>query len=260
MSRDPHRNATYWVHSDPDVAQIAHDAASDNPPCDGPCNQAYRAARVDADGDHIDEHGQVLAPVPGQPVWCRPCADRITAQLRRLPDLAAAVVARRDGRLLTGTADTDRTRTSTRAGSPTASPALDVVDDLAAWAADLVDELSEHLRVPFITRTGTRRRIRHLTENVAWLHTRATALLCHDDLAAEAGRAIPGWVTRLERAAGQDRLRHRLPAPCPTCDLRALVRDDGSEQVDCTACGRAWVEADYRRLVMVLADEARRAS
>ena len=263
MSRDPHRNRAYWVHSQ-EAAGIAHDAASENPPCPGQCNTQFRRAKVEVQPDgtaqHVDGDGRVIRPVPGQPIWCRKDADRITSELRRLPALAAKVVARRDGRLLTGTDHGDRTRTSTRTGSPSPSPAFDVVDDLASWLEDTAAELAEGIRAPWGVGRGSREKVRQVPAVTTWLGRRVTALLCHDTLAVDAGRAILSWAARLERAAGQDRLQHRLPLPCPACDLLTLVRDDGAAQVDCAACGRSWPESHYRHLVDVLADEARRAS
>lgn len=59
------------------------------------------------------------------------------------------------------------------------------------------------------------------------------------------GRQILGW----------NRLVHHLPVPCPYCDLLALVRVDGDDRVFCTVCATAWSEDDYRRLVLILAQE-----
>lgn len=49
----------------------------------------------------------------------------------------------------------------------------------------------------------------------------------------------------------------RLPVPCPSCEAPALVRSNGSDQVDCRACGRYWPESDYRRLCLILAEDYR---
>ncbi len=47
--------------------------------------------------------------------------------------------------------------------------------------------------------------------------------------------------------------RHRLEAPCPTCNAYELGRWDGSSQVDCASCGRTWGEEHYPRLALVAA-------
>lgn len=57
------------------------------------------------------------------------------------------------------------------------------------------------------------------------------------------------------RALGWHVLVHDLPAPCPTCDTLDLHRRDGDEYVYCGSCGAWWPEADYNRLVLVLAYE-----
>lgn len=59
---------------------------------------------------------------------------------------------------------------------------------------------------------------------------------------------------RIARAAlGQTKLVHQLPAPCPNCGNRALVRDSGDDKVHCQRCRLQWPEEDYRRLTLVLA-------
>jgi hypothetical protein len=52
---------------------------------------------------------------------------------------------------------------------------------------------------------------------------------------------------------------HPLPTPCPNpdCGEHRLGRRDGSDHVECRACDERWPEDDYRRLVTVLAWEAR---
>jgi len=59
-------------------------------------------------------------------------------------------------------------------------------------------------------------------------------------------------------ALGRNRLVHQLPAPCPNidCGEMRLVRENGASQVDCEACGRVYLEEDYRRLTLILTSEA----
>lgn len=49
----------------------------------------------------------------------------------------------------------------------------------------------------------------------------------------------------------------RLPVPCPACEQPALVRANGSDQVECQSCHNYWPERDYRRLCLVLAEDYR---
>lgn len=54
--------------------------------------------------------------------------------------------------------------------------------------------------------------------------------------------------------------RHHLPEPCPNPDcgrVGALVRYDGDSQIQCSECGERWPETHYRRLVEILASDAR---
>jgi hypothetical protein len=55
--------------------------------------------------------------------------------------------------------------------------------------------------------------------------------------------------------SGRGELTHRLPAPCPRCERLALVRDNGTSEVYCKACGDRWGEDDYKRLCLVLTSE-----
>jgi hypothetical protein len=77
------------------------------------------------------------------------------------------------------------------------------------------------------------------------------------NIAIPAGRDALQLERRAEQATGQDRLTHRLPVACPTCDGRALVCEDGSEQADRKACHASWPEADYHSLTLVLASEVK---
>lgn len=248
---------------------MTHETLTHGDPCPGPCNHHYRnPTRIDIQHDQhgtpltipLDHDGEPIQPAPGQPIWCRPCQDHIRTRLTALPGLAAQLLLRTDGHLNAGR-DTNTTRTGTRDGGPTASPAWDAVEAVAAWAQDWRDELRERLghadRPGWGEWPGSVSHARNLAlaGNVTYLTAHLTALLSWPDRAEDAGLSITRQHKALEKAAGLDRLRHRLPAPCPSCDRRTLARDDGDEQVTCGACGRTWLEADYRRLTVVLASE-----
>lgn len=236
---------------------------TDQTPCPGSCNHAWRHAEIrlahHGDPVHVDDDGNTIDAEPGQPVWCRPCADRITATLPRVLDLLVEARTRTDGRLNTGRDTGDGTRRGTRTGSPTGSASLDVADEVTAWLADQVDELADHLGHATRSRRDTRGRLLHASDAARYLANHASAWLC-TPWAVESGRDALAWVTRLERTTGLDRLRHRLKAPCPACDRLTLVRDDGSDLVQCAACRASWDESAYQRLVGVLADEQKRTA
>lgn len=58
-----------------------------------------------------------------------------------------------------------------------------------------------------------------------------------------------------KRLLGELNPPYRLVAPCPECDLRALVRYDGTDVVRCRACGAQWAYELYRHLARVLVAE-----
>jgi hypothetical protein len=60
---------------------------------------------------------------------------------------------------------------------------------------------------------------------------------------------------RADRVLGWDKLVHRLPAPCPYCDLLTLIRRDGDSLVRCTQCSRSWIETEYRHFVRMLVED-----
>lgn len=66
-------------------------------------------------------------------------------------------------------------------------------------------------------------------------------------------------VGRLRYALGETRLVHRLAAPCPHCDTRALVRRDGDDHVECSMCRSSWPEKHYQLLVRMLVEDPKAA-
>jgi ribosomal protein L37AE/L43A len=66
---------------------------------------------------------------------------------------------------------------------------------------------------------------------------------------------------RVRQVAGRTKLVHRLTPACPICDQRALVRDNGADQVDCESCGKVIEERHYDWFVQVtIAEQRRRAA
>lgn len=68
----------------------------------------------------------------------------------------------------------------------------------------------------------------------------------------EGAEALLALHERTRAYSGQVRLVHRLPAPCPECERVALVREDGDETVECSACAHRMSWDDYSSLVSVL--------
>jgi hypothetical protein len=215
----------------------------------------------------VDDEPDAVCPAHpdqrGAPVWCRGCTTRITQALTALPDLAAELALRGVADLgrLAVSGEAGRATHQKVAGSPSGSPAWDAADELIAWAAGVEDQLRAYLghsrayRSVRVHGSGVvrvlslRPCVRYL---VAWVGD-----LLASPFADRVGADALELARRAERAAGLDRLVHHLPVPCPSCDVRALVREDGADQVECRACGRVWTEGDYRRLVVVVAEDYR---
>jgi hypothetical protein len=89
------------------------------------------------------------------------------------------------------------------------------------------------------------------------------ALLVHDEglcrlsIAEEYEADITHARQRALRALHAERLVHRLDAPCPECNCKALIRHDGQDRIKCAVCGTSWDERAYHLLVHILVEEAR---
>jgi len=53
---------------------------------------------------------------------------------------------------------------------------------------------------------------------------------------------------------GQTKLIHRLPVPCPRCDAMDLVREDGSDIIECRDCTKKYTWDEYQHLCLILVD------
>jgi hypothetical protein len=95
-----------------------------------------------------------------------------------------------------------------------------------------------------------------VVEIVDWLSNRLDWAQRHYLVIDEYAADIHRLVRQLRAATGMGALVHRLAAPCPTCDLVELVREDGADYVECRNCHRLWTEEEYRRLCIILAAES----
>lgn len=188
---------------------------------------------------HQAEHGQL----------CRPAYLRLEQHLAELParsawlhaNLAAGGAGRSD--MVTGTRDKP---------VPIKISVHDHLElirgTLTSWATLIAEE--RDLRGPANNH----------------VNTTATFLVAHLDWSAHQPwiNDLCSEINDLTRTAHQlapsNPGKHHLPAPCPSCDLLALEREDGADYVECQNCGRLWQQEEYQRLVVVLAAESRRAS
>jgi ribosomal protein L37AE/L43A len=214
------------------------------------------------DEEVIDNPCPAHPTQPGAPLWCRACGDRVRDAIAALPTLAAELALRglADLGRLAASGETGRATHAKVTGSPSGSPAWDAADELIEWAAGVEAALRAHLGHSEVVRArvaaSSAVRVSYLNRSVAYLREWISALLAAP-FAESVGREVVQLQRRAERAAGLDRLVHHLPVPCPSCDTRALTREDGAEQVECRACGDVWPEDTYRRLTLVLASDYR---
>lgn len=212
-------------------------------------------------GRHPGMRGQPCPP--RQPVWCLACQATIVAALRRMPEQLVNLRTLGGGRLAPQPSSSRRPQGRSWTASP--SPASDEISAVVAWLSRVETRLREHLSEP----PAPSRRALAVSTSVAWLLERSTALLCWDTRSPAAGQLddtgaaeaevvgsealqLSRW---LDKAAGRDRLTHRLTAPCPYCEHRALVRLDGRDEVQCRHCGKGWPEAHYQFLIRLVLHE-----
>ncbi|MGN6245129.1 MAG: hypothetical protein ACTHQ3_15865 [Motilibacteraceae bacterium] len=193
--------------------------------------------------------------IPTGHIICGRCTQQLREHLNRLPDLAAAVAARRDGALnMARLPNLDGIHApSIEPRSP--SPAWDAAEEVIAWAHAWAESLADYLRHagPFkFNRAGIPTRA--LTTSITYL-TRHLGDIAASPFALDITGEARAMTKRLEKQAGRDELTHRLREPCPSCDHRTLIRRDGSDRVECrnTDCLRIWNEDEYAHLAHVAA-------
>lgn len=185
---------------------------------------------------------------------CGRCITKIRTSLNAIPELVTLVASRSDGKLSMARQETDATRRGTLAHAPSPSPAWDAAEEMCQWALFLAlacaNENQHH--GPFVFRNdGVPARnlttlIRYITTNLEWY-----AVDIPKDIYDEATK----YQKNLERLSGTDLLVHRVKNPCPSCDQRTLVREDGTGEVTCKNrdCARVWYEGEFDWMAHVVA-------
>lgn len=255
-----YRDAPYWVHSQPDDEKpdpaivenvdqaTARISAELEDACPGECNHRWRRQQQRAVVElqrsivarRIPDQRIIRGPLTAEqraPVWCRSCADEIASTTARLPDVAAAVGRRRDGRLA---APPPTERRAPAVAPPSPSPAWDQVDLIVAFAVSYADRHARQIGLPDpIGYHPSGLPAPDLTGVTRWLVGHRSSLLAAP-YAQDYGRELRSLVYRSEKVGGIDRLVHRLKDRCFVCDRRDLKRADGKGQVVCGSCGRSW--------------------
>lgn len=186
-------------------------------------------------------------------VWCYRCFLRVGEALSELPELVVMVASRRDGKLNARPIPTaDPTRVS-KGGWPSPSPAWDTADDYIEWAAGWTEAVADYL-----THRGPMKYnpaglpMKNLLGNINYLRAQLPRI-AEADFAGDFRDEVRSARRSLTYFTGTDRLMHRLKEACPSCDQKALVREDGSDRVECRNqdCGRIWLESEYVNLAHV---------
>lgn len=189
------------------------------------------------------------------PRTCRPCRNRIRGLLLGLPELVAHTWLARH-RVQRGT--NERVSASKSAPpplrldvlsllGPSADAALTgedqegsvpVVGVLSAWS----DLVAEQTRQKPVSRTVSGL-TQHLLDHVEWA--------CRQEWVADFAEELEGLTKSLRKVSGIEPIRILLPVTCPTCDLRTMVREEGSGwTAECRYCPAVKLSArEYGQLV-----------
>ena len=234
-------------------------------PCAGRCNSRYRAAVRDYDKALADwtARGHTgarpvwpqIEPWPGDPVYCPRCAAVIRGALRELP-LAYRALA--SVKFLTRTASADEERRGRSDVPPSPSPGADHADEIQRVIAGWEDAARQHLRHVAATDVFGDPAAT-LAASVEYLNANYPELIS-SEFAADFG----GEISRLHSTAvalvKNKPVRRHLPAPCPSCDMAALIQEEGLAckpwYVECSerlgGCGRLFSETDWEWFARLL--------
>lgn len=257
------RDRAFWVHSAPDdddsptptLPTLDEYLALAKTACPGTCCRPFwrvhRAALDELtmayatrdepipyvpDDETVDRAVALL--VAGKPTWCQDCQDEIRSALGAMDGLAEACqrIAGNTGRLAPAEA-IEKGKHSKIAEAPSPSPAFDMVDLIERWPAEWTPQLAAHIRLP----EG-----QSMWAGYSTLLGHFAALM-GAPFAKPFGNAALALRRRAELAAGVDMLVHHLPAPCNTCQRKALERRDGSDVIECRYCHHTLAMADYQQ-------------
>ena len=193
-----------------------------------------------------------LEPWPGDPVYCARCASVIRAALRELP-LAYRALA--TTKFLTRSASADEERRGRSDVPPSPSPGADHADEILRTTTAWEDDLRRHLRHQSATdRFGDP--LATLTAAVEYLITHWTAMIGRVECAADFGQETWRLHATAVAMVKNKPVRRFLPVPCPSCDTRALVQEEGLAKrpwyVECSerlgGCSRLYSELEYEWL------------
>jgi hypothetical protein len=190
------------------------------------------------------------------PRSCRPCRNRIRGLLLGLPEAVVQVWMARH-RVQRGTSS-ERVSASKEAPIPLRMDVLNllgpsadavlsgedqagpvpVVGVLSAWS----DLVSDQTRQKPVGRTVSGL-TQHLLNHVEWA--------CRQEWVTDFAEELEGLTKTLRRVSGIEPVRIPLPVICPTCDLRTMIREEGSGwAAECRYCPAVKLSArEYGQLI-----------
>lgn len=261
----------YWPHSqaepepEPEPATEPETHVPSAGACPSRCNRRWREAVEAYDaaiqrwvgaGCKGDEpQSPEIEPWPGEPILCRKCSAIARNALRELP---LAHDALNSVKFLTRTASADEERRGRSDVPPSPSPGADHQDEICRTVTAWEDDLRQHLRHAAAADTGEHRD--DLATSVEYLNRNWTAMIerpeCAADFTDEITRLHRITVAMVKNKPG----RKHLPAPCPSCDMQALVQEEGFANrpwyVECVeylgGCSRLYAESEYSWLIQLL--------
>lgn len=244
--------------------------------CDCPfrCNAPYRRAvkayeKAYTDWEKSGYQGDQpwpveLEPRAGQPVYCLRCAVTIRAALRELP-LAYDAVG--PGAVLVSTMNDDE-HVARTAALPSPSPGADQQDEIAATMRDWEDMLRRYLGHKAATDVFDDRRAT-LANSIEYLNTHFRQIITWADdpvvfMAADFGGDVWRLHSSTTRMVKSGPMRRHLPVPCPTCQARTLIQEEGKAlepwSIECVerigGCGRVFSENEYAWLRELILDKS----
>jgi len=244
------------------------DPASDDPqtaaptagPCTFRCNTRWRqdvAAYERALAHWTDNARQGAEPQwpetepwPGQPVLCHRCAAVVRAALRELP---LAYTALSTSKYLTRTASADEERRGRSDVPPSPSPGADHQDEILRVTTDWEDSLRQRLGHQGARLAVDPQPLTALTAAAEYLNAHYQSAIEWPECA----ELFADQIWQLHRTAvamvKNKPVRRFLPVPCPSCDIAALVQEEGLAgkpwYVECSerlgGCSRLFSESEY---------------
>jgi hypothetical protein len=191
-----------------------------------------------------------IEPWAGEPVLCRKCAAVVRGALRELP---LAYTALNSAKFLTRTASADEERRGRSDVPPSPSPGADHQDEILRVTTDWEDSLRQHLGHQGAHLAVDPQPLAALTAAAEYLNANYQPAIEWPECA----ELFADQVWQLHRTAvamvKNKPVRRFLPVPCPSCDITALVQEEGlagrSWYVECTerlgGCSRLFSEGEY---------------